>query len=46
MTFTMRDENILKIKINMEVEIRAFESLRLDGIDDNMFYQSPFDLTV
>ena len=24
-----------------EVEIRAFESLRLVGIDDNMFYQSP-----
>lgn len=28
-----------------EVEIRAFESLRLVGIDDNMFYQSPFDLS-
>lgn len=28
-----------------EVEIRAFESLKLVGIDDNMFYQSPFELS-
>lgn len=29
----------------MEVELRAFEALRLVGIDENLYYQSPFDLS-
>jgi energy-coupling factor transport system ATP-binding protein len=29
----------------MEVELRAFESLRLVGLDENLYYQSPFDLS-
>lgn len=28
-----------------EYEIRAFESLRLVGLDENLYYQSPFDLS-
>ena len=29
----------------MEVELRAFEALRLVGLDENLYYQSPFDLS-
>lgn len=29
----------------MEVELRAFEALRLVGLEENLFYQSPFDLS-
>ena len=29
----------------MDVELRAFEALRLVGIDENLYYQSPFDLS-
>ena len=29
----------------MEVELRAFEALRMVGIDQTLFYQSPFDLS-
>lgn len=29
----------------LEVELRAFEALRLVGIDENLYYQSPFDLS-
>ena len=28
-----------------EYELRAFESLRLVGLDENLYYQSPFDLS-
>ena len=28
-----------------EYEIRAFDSLRLVGLDENLYYQSPFDLS-
>lgn len=28
-----------------EYEIRAFESLKLVGLDENLYYQSPFDLS-
>ncbi|MGN0328654.1 MAG: energy-coupling factor transporter ATPase [Lachnospira sp.] len=28
-----------------EYEIRAFESLRMVGLDENLYYQSPFDLS-
>lgn len=29
----------------MEVELRAFEALRFVGLDENLYYQSPFDLS-
>ncbi len=29
----------------MEVELRAYEALRLVGMDENLYYQSPFDLS-
>lgn len=29
----------------METELRAFEALHMVGIDDELFYQSPFDLS-
>lgn len=29
----------------MEVELRAFEALRLVGLEENLYYQSPFDLS-
>ena len=28
-----------------DVELRAFEALRLVGLDENLYYQSPFDLS-
>ncbi len=29
----------------MDTELRAFEALRLVGLDENLYYQSPFDLS-
>lgn len=29
----------------MEVELRAYEALRMVGLDENLYYQSPFDLS-
>lgn len=29
----------------LDVELRAFEALRMVGIDENLYYQSPFDLS-
>lgn len=29
----------------MEVELRAFEALRMVGLEENLYYQSPFDLS-
>lgn len=29
----------------MEIELRAYEALKLVGLDENLYYQSPFDLS-